>query len=355
MIDELRKARRSAGWSQITLARRIGVEAQTVKRLESSIGSVSTLIAVMTALDFNLTGLGPGKTLPEQLRSRRRARSMTLEAVAMETGLSRTTIASLERGGGSVASLLRLLAVLAPRARRRAPERSYWGQGDKADRDSRFTPTDFMASVYAAFGEIDLDPCAHLLSPVVAHRRIFLNEGGDGLADDWSGRVAFVNPPYSELLKWLRRAHDQWRAGKVETVVCLIPVRTDSAWFHDVLSTDAEFYLLQGRVRFLDSRGKGQHTPFSLMLLTLGATTKQRNRYAELVPGFWLARSAAAEAGSGTGNAQQGRATPNRPQLPSPAPEGGQKRAANMTQERRLEIAKAPAAKRWTSKHSSEV
>lgn len=294
MIEELRNARRLAGWSQKTLAGRIGGDAQTIKRLEKGVGSVPTLIAAMTALDFRLTGLGPGKTLPQQLRARRLKRSISLDELAVRARLSRATIASLERGGGSVASLLRLLAVLAPSARRRAPERSYWGQGDKDDRDSRFTPPDFMGRIYAAFGEIDLDPCAHLLSPVIAHRRILLSEGGDGLTDDWSGRIAFVNPPFSELLKWLRRAHDQWRAGKVETVVCLVPVRTDSAWFHDTLSSDADIYLLQGRVRFLDSRGKGQHTPFSLMVLTLGATAEQKERYAQLVSGFWLARCAAA-------------------------------------------------------------
>jgi len=292
LIEELKLARRSAGWSQRTLAERIGADAQTIKRLEQGIGSVPTMIAVMTALDFRLTGLGPGMTLPEQLRNCRRKQSLSLDQLAARAGLSRATLASLERGGGSVASLLRLLAVIAPKARRRAPERSYWGHGDKSDRDSRFTPADFMADIYAAFGEIDLDPCAHLLSPVVARRRILLSEGGDGLVDEWSGRVAFVNPPFSELLKWLRRAHEQWQAGTVETVVCLVPVRTDSAWFHDTLSPDADIYLLRGRVRFLDARGKGQHTPFSLMVVTLGPTHEQKQRYAELVPGFWLKRIA---------------------------------------------------------------
>ena len=149
-----------------------------------------------------------------------------------------------------------------------------------------------MANIYAVFGEVDLDPCAHLLSPFVAQRRILLSEGGDGLTEDWSGRLVFVNPPFSELLSWLRRAHGQWRAGRVETVVCLIPVRTDSAWFHDTLSADADIYLLKGRVRFLDPRGGRQQTPFSLMVLTLGATSDQKDRYADLVPGFWLARRA---------------------------------------------------------------
>ena len=292
LVKELREARRLAGWSQRTLADRIGVDAQTIKRLEKGVGSVGTLVMVMGALYFRLTGLAPGRTFAEQLRTTRRKRSMSLDEMAIKTKLSRTTIASLERGGGSVKSLLRLLAVLAPHARRRAQERSYWGQGDKDDRDSRFTPPDFMAAIYAAFGEIDLDPCGHLLSPVIAHRRILLSDGDDGLQDEWSGRLAFVNPPFSALLKWLQRAHHEWRAGKVTTVVCLVPVRTDSAFFHSTLSADADIYLLRGRVRFLDPRGHGQHTPFSLMLLTLGATAEQKKQYAELVPGFWLARSA---------------------------------------------------------------
>lgn len=293
MIEELRLARRSAGWSQGTLADRIGVDAQAIKRLEKGVGSVPTLLAAMKALDFRLTGLGPGTALPEQLRDRRHKRSLSLDQLASRTKLARGTIVSLERGGGSVASLLRLLAVLAPNVRRRAPERAFWGQGDKDDRDSRFTPVDFMANIYAAFGEVDLEPCGHILSPVIAHRRIVVSQGGDGLVDDWSGRLVFLNPPYSALLTWLRRAHDQWHAGKVETVVCLVPVRTDSPTFHDTLSADADIFFLRGRVRFLNSQGKGQHTPFSLMVLALGATADQKEKYAELAPGFWQERRAA--------------------------------------------------------------
>jgi transcriptional regulator with XRE-family HTH domain len=290
LIEALKQARRSTGWSQRTLAARIGIDVQKVKRLESGVGAVSTLLVIMSALNFDLTGIGQGKTLSEQLQNRRHKLKLSLDDLAARAAMSRTTIASLERGGGSVRSLVRLLAIIAPNARRRAPERSYWGQGDKDDRDSRFTPPDFMDKIYATFGEIDIDPCAHLLSPVVARRRIIHSEGGDGLTEDWSGKLAFVNPPYSALLVWLRRAYAQWDAGNVQTVVCLVPVRTDSAWFHDTLSSAADIYLLQGRVRFLDRHGKGQHTPFSLMILTLGASAEQKALYAKAMPGFWLAR-----------------------------------------------------------------
>lgn len=71
----------------------------------------------------------------------------------------------------------------------------------------------------------------------------------------------------------------------------IVPVRTDSTWFHEVLSLDADIFSLQGRVRFLNSRGEGQNTPFSLMLVALGTTFDQRQRYAELVKGYWSRRS----------------------------------------------------------------
>ena len=288
LIDNLRSARSDKGWTQKTLADRIDCSPQAVLRLERGIGSAATLEAAMAALEFRLTGIGPGNSLHEQLRNLRLKRGMSLENLAARTGLSRNTVASLERGGGSVASLLRMLQVLAPKAKRRAPERAYWGAGEKEDRDSRFTPADFMEHIYAAFGAVDLDPCAHPLSPVVARRRIILSNGGDGLADEWSGKLVFVNPPFSAQLRWLRRAYEQWQASNVDTVVCLVPVRTDSAWFHDTLSAVADIYLLQGRVRFLNSRGKGQHTPFSLMIVTLGANEGQKSRFAELVPGSWM-------------------------------------------------------------------
>ncbi len=293
MLKKLQAARRSSGLTRLALGIRVGTDAQTIKRLEAGVGTLRTLIIVMAALNFHLTGIGPGASLSDQLRHRRLKLSLSSGQLAQRAGLSRATVVALEDGGGSVASLLRLLAVIAPKAGRRAPERAYWGQGDKTDRDSRFTPHDFMQPIYRAFGDVDIDPCAHSLSPVVARRRILLSDGGDGLVDDWSGRLAYVNPPYSQLLIWLRRAHQQWQAGHVEAVVCLVPVRTDSAWFHETLSADASFYLLRGRVRFLDVRGKGQHTPFSLMVLTLGATEGQKACYAELEPGFWTMRACA--------------------------------------------------------------
>ena len=290
MIDDLRAARKEKGWLQRTLAERSGESAQAIFRLERGIGSVSTLEAVMRALDFRLTGIGPGKSLAEQLSTRRLKLSMTIEALAKRTGLSPTTIRSVELGGGSVASILKILNALAPKAKRRAPERAYWGQGDKDDRDSRFTPPDFMESIYASFGKIDLDPCAHPSSPVTASQKYIFANGDDGLRDAWSGEFVYVNPPFSDQLNWLRRAHEQWRLGNVATIACLVPARTDSTGFHETLRADADIYFLQGRLRFLDLRGNAQPTPFSLMVVIFGGTEEQKEKFAAAVPGFWMDR-----------------------------------------------------------------
>ncbi|WP_239807228.1 DNA N-6-adenine-methyltransferase [Croceicoccus hydrothermalis] len=290
LIDDIRAARQAKGWLQRSLAARSGVSAQAIYRLERGIGSAKTLEAVFNALDYRLTGIGPGKTLAGQLRNRRMKQNVTIGDLAKRTGLSPTTITAVENGGGSIASIIRILEVLAPGAKRRAPERAYWGQGDKEDRDSRFTPEEFMEPIYTAFGSIDLDPCGHPSSPVIATRKFIPGNGDDGLRDDWFGRFVYVNPPFSAQLRWLRRAHEQWRMENARTIACLVPARTDSSWFHETLRADADVYFLQGRVRFIDLRGKSQATPFSLMLVVLGANADQKDAFAAAVPGFWMDR-----------------------------------------------------------------
>jgi len=41
-----------------------------------------------------------------------------------------------------------------------------------------------------------------------------------------------MNPPYgAEIAKWMAKAHDS-AAHEGATVVCLVPARTDTAWWH---------------------------------------------------------------------------------------------------------------------------
>lgn len=64
-----------------------------------------------------------------------------------------------------------------------------------------------------------------------------------------------MNPPYgSGIGKWLEKAAVEARRSGA-TVVCLIPARTDTSWWHDYIAPYAwEIRFLRGRLRFSDHK-----------------------------------------------------------------------------------------------------
>ena len=63
----------------------------------------------------------------------------------------------------------------------------------------------------------------------------------NGLAQEWSG-VCWMNPPFGrEMKSWVKKAFAEW--GRGATVVCLLPARTNTAWWHD--------WVMKGEVRFI--------------------------------------------------------------------------------------------------------
>lgn len=108
-------------------------------------------------------------------------------------------------------------------------------------------PTDpaVFARLDAQFGPFDLDPCASVENAKCA--RYFTRED-DGLAREWTGRV-FVNPPYGrEIGRWMRKAFEESQRG-AEIVVCLVPSRTGTSWWHE-WANRGEIDFLRGRLRF---------------------------------------------------------------------------------------------------------
>ena len=153
--------------------------------------------------------------------------------------------------------------------------------------DDRFTSPPLIHAIEGSFGRISFDPCWHPASAVCPDAYLDVRQGHNGLRDEWSGRVAFVNPPWSSQDKWLRRAYDQWLNGNVATVVCLVPAKTDAMLFHHVLSLNADVYFLEGRPRFAKVDGSSEPTMVSTMVVMFGATAEQKRRFAARVPGSW--------------------------------------------------------------------
>jgi site-specific DNA-methyltransferase (adenine-specific) len=113
------------------------------------------------------------------------------------------------------------------------------------------TPRDLYATLDAEFG-FDFDPCP-LDCPVEF----------DGLAESWSGRRVFCNPPYGAGVdRWLRKAREATLA------VYLLPARTDTAWWHKYAMHADEIRFLRGRLRF---GGATASAPFPSVILVYRA------------------------------------------------------------------------------------
>ena len=172
-------------------------------------------------------------------------------------------------------------------ADRKKAERRLAREIEQRESDDRFTPPQLIRAVEDSFGGIDFDPCWHEASAVRPKAYLDVRRGHNGLRNEWSGPLAFVNPPWSAQDRWVRRAHDQWLSGNVDTVVCLVPAKTDARFFHDTLAKDADVYFLEGRPRFFKEDGSSEATMVSVMVVMLGATDQQKGRFAERVRGSW--------------------------------------------------------------------
>jgi site-specific DNA-methyltransferase (adenine-specific) len=77
----------------------------------------------------------------------------------------------------------------------------------------------------------------------------FFTPDDDGLAQCWDGERVFMNPPYGRHIgKWVQKA-----ATAEALVVCLLPARTDTRWWHDFVARPGVFVVfLKGRLRFGD-------------------------------------------------------------------------------------------------------
>lgn len=86
----------------------------------------------------------------------------------------------------------------------------------------------------------------------------------DGLKQEWNG-ICWMNPPYGrEISKWMEKAYTESLKGN--TIVCLVPSRTDTKWWHD-FCMKGEIRLIKGRLKFGDAKNSA---PFPSAIVVLG-------------------------------------------------------------------------------------
>lgn len=128
------------------------------------------------------------------------------------------------------------------------------------------TPQDTFDALNAEFGPLDVDVCAVAGNAKCAR---FYTPETDGLAQDWAPSRCWMNPPYGRTIaRWMCKAWEESLRGA--TVVCLVPARTDTAWWHD--------YAMKGHIRFLRGRlkfGNAKHSaPFPSAVVVFPANPR---------------------------------------------------------------------------------
>jgi phage N-6-adenine-methyltransferase len=115
------------------------------------------------------------------------------------------------------------------------------------------TPQALFDALHAEFG-FTLDVCALASNTKCAQ---YFTPADNGLQQSWRG-ICWCNPPYGAVIgQWVQKAYESAQAGAL--VVCLLPARVDTRWWHQYVMRAAEIRYMQGRLRF---GGAANSAPF---------------------------------------------------------------------------------------------
>ena len=135
------------------------------------------------------------------------------------------------------------------------------------------TPQDYFDGIAREFNFV-LDVCATDENTKCEH---WFTKERCGLAHSWHGFNGdiWMNPPYGRGIgDWVKKAYETATQGT--TVVCLLPARTDTKWWHD--------YAMKGEIRFLKGRlkfgGAKNNAPFPSALVIF----RKQNHYSKWQP-----------------------------------------------------------------------
>lgn len=137
--------------------------------------------------------------------------------------------------------------------------------GDRAGSYEWATPQAVFDKINRRWGPFTLDAAATWEN---AKCDRFFTKEHDALQYPWEGRV-YVNPPYGrELEKWVfKAAAEVGFVGSADCVVMLIPARTDTRWWHQIVMPFAyRVMFCKGRIRF-EQEGKDNAATFANVIV----------------------------------------------------------------------------------------
>jgi site-specific DNA-methyltransferase (adenine-specific) len=130
------------------------------------------------------------------------------------------------------------------------------------------TPIDFFKKVNDEFN-FTIDVCATSLT---AKCKNYFTVEDNALVQNWRG-VCWMNPPYGrDIKKWIKKAYEESKLGA--KVVCLIPARTDTTYWHNFIFPYAsEIRFIKGRLKFGNSTNSA---PFPSALIVFDSNKSKQ-------------------------------------------------------------------------------
>lgn len=119
------------------------------------------------------------------------------------------------------------------------------------------TPQYFFDKLNKTY-KFTLDPCC---TPLTAKCDKYYTREDDGLSKSWKDEIVFVNPPYGDISKWVKKSYEESKHNNA-TVVMLIPSRTDTRYWHDYVMEASAIYFIKGRLKFENGDDKQNAAPF---------------------------------------------------------------------------------------------
>ncbi len=251
----------------------------TLRLLERGRGNLSSFFRVIDVLGLRVFGRNvPNESsIGQQIVTLRKRKKIGRRQLAQLIGSTQPTIIALENHNkGRLQVLDAALTILGSGqylASTGDKKSFYTHAGNTSTYNGWETPKEILQKLYEIFGTFDLDPCSptHNSRTAPVRAKTYFTVQDNGLNLPWFGTV-YMNPPYGRAIKeWIMKAYNEVFNQNANTVVGLIPARTDTSYWHDYIMDKAHVHFLRGRLSFCYSTP----APFPSAIVVWGSCPKE--------------------------------------------------------------------------------
>lgn len=156
------------------------------------------------------------------------------------------------------------------------------------------TPIEFFKQLNKIF-EFKLDPCTTKDNPLGT--KVYYTKDDiidNGISAPWNYNT-FINPPFGKDVKnWILKMNDEARVYGTNVYVMLLPARTDTKWFQELIMTrcreGGRIYFIKGRLKFVNPVLNGKSEPHIIgsMLWIKNASDEDIARLLGTIPGILI-------------------------------------------------------------------